>query len=54
MLFVMCVFLRFERVGFLECDVGQTEFTVSMVTALHLVTRPVYGPSYTDQRRPYK
>ena len=46
--------VRCEKVGFLECDVGQPEFTVPMVTALHLVTTPVFGPAYLNHRKPYK
>ena len=47
-------FLRYEKVGYLECDVGQTEFTVAAVTALHVLTGPVFGSAYVDPRKPYK
>ncbi|CAI8008208.1 Polynucleotide 5'-hydroxyl-kinase NOL9 [Geodia barretti] len=45
---------RCDKVGFLECDVGQPEFTVPMVTALHVLTHPVFGPAHFSHRRPYK
>jgi hypothetical protein len=45
---------RCEKVGYLECDVGQTEFTVAGVTALHVLTGPVFGSAYVDPRKPYK
>jgi polynucleotide 5'-hydroxyl-kinase GRC3/NOL9 len=35
------------RVAFLECDLGQPEFSPPGVLALTLVTQPVAGPAYT-------
>ena len=37
-------------VSFLECDVGQSEFTVPCVVALHSITESVHGPSFTHLR----
>ena len=54
MLYYSVSVFRHERVGFLECDIGQTELTVPMVTGLHILTDPVFGPSYFDHRKPYK
>ena len=45
---------RYAQVWYLECDVGQSEFTVAGVIALHLLTQPVFGPPYTHPRQPYK
>ena len=36
---------------FLECDVGQAEFTVPGVVSLHCITKPIYGPPYTHMRQ---
>jgi polynucleotide 5'-hydroxyl-kinase GRC3/NOL9 len=33
----------FTRVAYLECDVGQTEFTPPGMVALHVIDRPVFG-----------
>ena len=41
-------------VGFLECDVGQTEFTVPGVIALNIATEPLLGPPYMHIREPEK
>ena len=49
-----CTVCRCRRVGYLECDVGQTEFTVAAVTALHVLTEPVFGPAHTHPRKAYK
>lgn len=40
------------KVAFLECDVGQTEFTPSGCPALCVVTEPLLGPPFTHQRKP--
>ena len=45
---------RYPKVGYLECDIGQTEFTVPGVIALHLITKPLLGPSYTHPLLPEK
>lgn len=40
--------------SFLECDVGQSEFTVSGVVALHCLSEPVFGPSFVHLQNPEK
>lgn len=35
--------VRFRRVAFLECDLGQSEFTPGGMVSLHLISRPVLG-----------
>eukprot|EP00731_Ephydatia_muelleri_P000436 Em0001g436a len=42
---------RHPAVGYLECDVGQTEFTVPGVCALHVVREPLLGPPYTHPQK---
>ncbi|VDI80780.1 polynucleotide 5'-hydroxyl-kinase GRC3/NOL9 [Mytilus galloprovincialis] len=41
---------KLDRVYFLECDVGQTEFTPPGCVSLHCVSEPVLGPPFTHQR----
>ncbi|XP_071154443.1 polynucleotide 5'-hydroxyl-kinase NOL9-like [Mytilus edulis] len=41
---------KVDRVYFLECDVGQTEFTPPGCVSLHCVSEPVLGPPFTHQR----
>ncbi|XP_052779860.1 polynucleotide 5'-hydroxyl-kinase NOL9-like [Mya arenaria] len=41
-----------ESLYYLECDIGQTEFTPSGVVALYRVTAPVIGPPFCHQRKP--
>ena len=33
----------YERVAFLECDLGQSEFTPGGMVALNVISRPVFG-----------
>ena len=40
-------FFRFPSVAYLECDIGQTEFTVPGVVGLYVLTKPLLGPAYT-------
>lgn len=35
--------MRFRRVAYLECDVGQSEFTPAGVVALNIVDKPILG-----------
>ncbi|XP_055471158.1 polynucleotide 5'-hydroxyl-kinase NOL9 [Psammomys obesus] len=41
-------------VDYLECDLGQTEFTPPGCIALLTITEPLLGPPYTHPRRPQK
>ncbi|EJD53281.1 hypothetical protein AURDEDRAFT_81640 [Auricularia subglabra TFB-10046 SS5] len=44
--------MRYRRVAFLECDVGQSEFTPAGIVALNIVDRPQFGPSFTHLSTP--
>lgn len=41
-----------DTVAYLDCDLGQTEFTPAGMVSLHLVTRQVIGPPFSHQRTP--
>ncbi|XP_056398916.1 polynucleotide 5'-hydroxyl-kinase NOL9 [Hyla sarda] len=41
-------------IDYLDCDLGQTEFTPPGCISLIRITKPVLGPPYTQQREPYK
>ena len=41
-----------DEVAFLECDVGQTEFTPSSFVSLSTVTEPLLGPPFTHNAWP--
>lgn len=41
---------KYNRVAYLETDVGQSEFTPSGLLSLHYITHPVLGPPYTHQQ----
>lgn len=45
---------RYRRVAFLECDLGQSEFTPGGMVALSLVERPVFGPPFTHPTLPHQ
>jgi polynucleotide 5'-hydroxyl-kinase GRC3/NOL9 len=38
---------RYEAVAYLDTDLGQPEFTPSGFLSLHVLRRPVFGPSFT-------
>ncbi|KAI1320638.1 Polynucleotide 5'-hydroxyl-kinase grc3 [Mortierella claussenii] len=45
---------RYRKVAFIECDIGQSEFTpVGMVT-LHVIEIPALGAPFTHPRQPYR
>ncbi|KAK6992172.1 fungal-specific transcription factor domain-containing protein [Favolaschia claudopus] len=43
---------RYRRVAFLECDLGQSEFTPGGMVALNVIERPVFGPPFTHPTLP--
>ncbi|KAG1838633.1 Pre-mRNA cleavage complex II protein Clp1-domain-containing protein [Suillus subalutaceus] len=45
---------RFQRVAYLECDVGQSEFTPGGLVALNVIDNPVFGPPFTHPSLPYR
>ncbi|KAL5508618.1 GRC3 [Sanghuangporus vaninii] len=44
---------HYRRVAYLECDIGQTEFTPPGLVSLHVIDRPMFGPSFTHHLLPY-
>ncbi|KAF8164297.1 hypothetical protein BJ912DRAFT_1068415 [Pholiota molesta] len=42
----------YRRVAFLECDVGQSEFTPGGMVALNIISTPVFGPPFTHPTLP--
>ncbi|KAJ9080810.1 Polynucleotide 5'-hydroxyl-kinase grc3 [Entomophthora muscae] len=42
----------FPAVAYINCDIGQTEFTAPGVLALHFLTEPILGPPFTQLRQP--
>ena len=45
---------RYRRVAFLECDLGQSEFTPGGMVALSIIERPVFGPPFTHPTLPHQ
>lgn len=45
---------KFQRVAYLECDVGQSEFTPGGLVALNVIDSPVFGPPFTHPTLPYR
>ncbi|KAG8218197.1 hypothetical protein J3R82DRAFT_3756 [Butyriboletus roseoflavus] len=45
---------RYRRVAFLECDLGQSEFTPGGLVALNLVENYTFGPPFTHPSLPYR
>ena len=45
---------RYRRVAFLECDLGQSEFTPGGMVALNVIEQHVFGPPFTHPTLPYK
>ncbi|EMD31750.1 hypothetical protein CERSUDRAFT_144572 [Gelatoporia subvermispora B] len=44
---------RYRRVAFLECDIGQSEFTPGGMVSLNIVDRPQFGPPFTHPSVPF-
>ncbi|KAI0352800.1 hypothetical protein OH77DRAFT_1497803 [Trametes cingulata] len=44
---------RFRRVAYLECDLGQSEFTLGGMVSLSVVEEPVFGPPFTHPSMPF-
>ncbi|KAI6004312.1 hypothetical protein EDD15DRAFT_2192181 [Pisolithus albus] len=44
----------YRRVAFLECDVGQSEFTPGGMVALSIIESHVFGPPFTHPTLPYR
>ncbi|KAG2365296.1 hypothetical protein BDR07DRAFT_1399466 [Suillus spraguei] len=40
---------RFQRIAYLECDVGQSEFTPGGLVALNVIENPVFGEQSLHQ-----
>ncbi|KAJ3544189.1 hypothetical protein NM688_g5769 [Phlebia brevispora] len=45
---------RYRKVAFLECDLGQSEFTPGGMVALNIVSTPAFGPPFTHPSIPYQ
>ncbi|KAJ6581533.1 hypothetical protein B0H19DRAFT_929359 [Mycena capillaripes] len=43
---------RYRKVAFLECDLGQSEFTPGGLVALNVIKSPVFGPPFTHPTLP--
>ncbi|KAF5344139.1 hypothetical protein D9758_008828 [Tetrapyrgos nigripes] len=43
---------RYHRVAYLECDIGQSEFTPGGIVALNIIEQPVFGPPFTHPTLP--
>ncbi|KAJ6591570.1 hypothetical protein DFH09DRAFT_907616 [Mycena vulgaris] len=43
---------RYRKVAFLECDLGQSEFTPGGLVALNIIESPVFGPPFTHPTIP--
>ncbi|KAJ7665412.1 hypothetical protein DFH06DRAFT_1470675 [Mycena polygramma] len=43
---------RYRKVAFLECDLGQSEFTPGGLVALNIIERPVFGPPFSHPTLP--
>ncbi|KAF7775876.1 hypothetical protein Agabi119p4_4269 [Agaricus bisporus var. burnettii] len=45
---------HYSRVAYLECDIGQSEFTPPGIVALNVVSNPLFGPAYTHLTFPVR
>lgn len=46
------LFTRYEKVAYLDCDLGQSEFGPGGTVGLYLLDRPLLGPSFTHPLTP--
>ncbi|KAF8607773.1 hypothetical protein BDV93DRAFT_541952 [Ceratobasidium sp. AG-I] len=42
----------YQRVAFIECDLGQSEFTPGGMVSLNVLTSPIFGPPFTHLSLP--
>ncbi|KAI0031540.1 hypothetical protein K488DRAFT_51871 [Vararia minispora EC-137] len=45
---------RYRRVAYLDCDLGQSEFTPGGMVALTVLEEPIFGPPFTHPTIPYQ
>ncbi|KAF9115749.1 Polynucleotide 5'-hydroxyl-kinase grc3 [Mortierella sp. AM989] len=45
---------RYRKVAFIECDIGQSEFTPVGMVALHIIETPALGAPFTHPRQPHR
>ncbi|KAF8654881.1 hypothetical protein AX16_003342 [Volvariella volvacea WC 439] len=43
---------RYKRVAFLECDLGQSEFTPAGMVALNVISKHIFGPPFSHPSLP--
>lgn len=43
---------QYPKVAYMDCDLGQPEFTTPGQVSLHLLDSPVFGPPHANLRRP--
>ncbi|KAK7470505.1 Polynucleotide 5'-hydroxyl-kinase grc3 [Stygiomarasmius scandens] len=43
---------KYRKVAFLECDIGQSEFTPGGMVSLNIIEKPVFGPPFTHPTLP--
>eukprot|EP01105_Mastigella_eilhardi_P020722 TRINITY_DN4961_c0_g1_i1.p1 TRINITY_DN4961_c0_g1~~TRINITY_DN4961_c0_g1_i1.p1 ORF type:complete len:734 (-),score=179.72 TRINITY_DN4961_c0_g1_i1:25-1962(-) len=54
----LCLYLlnsllsTYSSVAIIDCDTGQPEFNPPMLVSLHLITTPIFGPTYCHLRKP--
>jgi polynucleotide 5'-hydroxyl-kinase GRC3/NOL9 len=44
---------KYRKLCYMECDVGQPEFTPAGIISLHIIDRPLLGPPFTHQMIPF-
>ncbi|KAG5728254.1 Polynucleotide 5'-hydroxyl-kinase GRC3 [Termitomyces sp. T112] len=44
---------QYQKVAYLECDIGQSEFTPGGIVALNVLSTPLFGPPFTHPTLPY-
>ncbi|PPQ68567.1 hypothetical protein CVT24_005579 [Panaeolus cyanescens] len=44
---------QYRQVAYLECDIGQSEFTPGGMVALNIVSSPIFGPPFTHPTVPF-
>ncbi|THV08416.1 hypothetical protein K435DRAFT_787888 [Dendrothele bispora CBS 962.96] len=43
---------KYHKVAYLECDIGQSEFTPGGMVSLNIIEKPVFGPPFTHPTLP--
>ena len=46
---INCLLNKYEKIAYLDCDVGQSEFNPEGIISITIIKKPLFGPPHTHQ-----